>query len=224
MVYSEYVKFVPWKGEEYQYGILGFDENGHIIYGTKDNPGKKVLVLGDSLYCANEEDATRDVIQVIIQDLLNPKSQFEPYKNTFTKFTKSLTGYYDELTFDQRFAAWHHLMFYNYVQTPMSATRVAPTIDDYRNSDTAFWEVLKESDADIVIAWGKRLYLNLPQGGAQVQDLEIKDGKFEGDAIEIWSYEVNGKMVQVLHINHPSAAYVLEYWGAFIHQFITERG
>ena len=39
--FSDKVKFHPWVGDKYEYGIKGFDENGIIVYGTKEDPGKK---------------------------------------------------------------------------------------------------------------------------------------------------------------------------------------
>lgn len=215
--------FTPREGKCYKYGILGFDENGHIIYGTEENPGIKILALGDSHYCAKLEDDKPSLTIDIIEDLLNPESEHESYKNTYTKFIKSLTGYYDVLTDDQKRDAWEHVMFYNYVQTPMTAARIAPTVKDYRDSDGAFWQVLEESDADLIIAWGKRLYNNLPQEGEQGEDMEILDGEYEGEAIEIWTYKTSkDKNIQVMCVNHPSSAYVLEYWGELIHQFIKK--
>lgn len=224
--------FKPWEGACYKHGILGFDKNGHIVYGTEDNPGIKILVLGESHYCAKPEDDKSSLTIDIIKDLLNPTSEHEPYKNTYTKFIKSLTGYYDDLTSDQKQEAWEHIVFYNYVQTSMPATRIAPSPDDYRDSVDAFWEVLKESDADLVIAWGKRLYNNLPQDGEQDEDLEILDGDYEGEAIEVWRYKVRqdtaNKWVPVIGICHPSAAFVIEYWGtlicAFIERTIIQKG
>ena len=34
--FSDKVKFHPWVGDKYEYGIKGFDENDIIKYGTKD--------------------------------------------------------------------------------------------------------------------------------------------------------------------------------------------
>ena len=226
MKYSDQVKFLPWEGEDAQYGIKGFDDQGHIIYGTADDPGKKLLALGESLYCFDEEMAKDPEITIkTIRDLIDPNSVFEPYKNTFTKFSKSLAGYFfDDFPIEEKTKLWQHIMFYNYVQVPMTSARVSPTREDFKKSEPAFWEVLEKTDADLVIVWGKRLYNYLPQTGEQAEDLAIVDGEFYGDATEIWSYEVNSKQVQVMYVNHPSAAYALEYWGAFISQFIKERG
>lgn len=228
------VHFEPWEGDAYKrgLGVCGFDRDGHIVYGTEDNPGVKILVLGESHYCAKIEDDRPSLTNDIINDLLDPESEHEPYKNTYTKFIKSLTGFYDGLTNDQKRDAWEHIMFYNYVQTPMKEARFAPTIEDFRNSDDAFWEVLEKSNADLIIAWGKRLYCNLPNTGEQDEDLEILEGDYEGEAIEVWRYKVRqcaeNKWVPVIGICHPSAAFVVEYWGnlicAFIERPIIQKG
>lgn len=230
------VNFKPWIGKYYQHGVIGFDEKGHIVYGTKDNSAVKILVLGDSHYCANVEDAKPTLTKDVITYLLDPESAHEPYMNTYKKFIKSFTGYFEELTDGQKRDAWEHIMFYNYVQKPMTAARIAPLVEDYRESDEAFKEVLETSDADIVIAWGKRLYNNLPSQsemvGEQDEDLEIMDGDYEGEAIEVWRYKVkkseDEKWVPIIGITHPSAAFALEYWGtiirAFIERAITNKG
>jgi hypothetical protein len=38
------VKFLPWVGNKYNLGLRIEDES--IVFGTKEKPGKKVLVLG----------------------------------------------------------------------------------------------------------------------------------------------------------------------------------
>ena len=49
------IRFKPWVGDRYGCGIVGYDANGKIIYGTENHIGKRVLVLGESHYCANPE-------------------------------------------------------------------------------------------------------------------------------------------------------------------------
>jgi hypothetical protein len=215
------IRFKPWVGDRYGCGIVGYDANGKIIYGTENHIGKRVLVLGESHYCANPEaEATPFLTINIIADLLNPDSEWEPYKNTYTKFAKSFVGCIGDLDSETKAKAWHHVVFYNYVQVAMSGTRVAPTASDFQSSATAFFEVLERYTPDIVIAWGQRLYNNLPQGGKQLPDLTIDSGRFAGNATELWSYQVAGKSIAVMPITHPSAAYSTECFNAFFRELI----
>lgn len=57
------VKFKPWVGENYETGI---------------HQGKKLMILGESHYCANPEtEATEDITIKVIEDLLDPFSEHE---------------------------------------------------------------------------------------------------------------------------------------------------
>lgn len=49
------VTFLPFVGDNYEYGI-SFDEEGNLVLGTPEKPGKKVLILGESHYCDEELD------------------------------------------------------------------------------------------------------------------------------------------------------------------------
>ena len=205
------IKIAPWVGSNYEKGIIGYGENGTIIYGTEQNKGKKVLVLGESHYCANKEDERLTLTQEIIGDYINPKSVFEPYKNTYTKFVKSFSGVFGKLNNQIKKDVFSHLVFYNYVQKTMSDKRIAPNMADFKQSEDAFFEVLETYNPDIVIVWGKRLYNNLPQKGRQLDDLVVMDNSNE-QYIEVWSYNVNGKDVIILPIKHPSSAYKTKFF------------
>lgn len=222
--FSDKVKFHPWVGDKYEYGIKGFDENGIIVYGTPDEPGKKILVLGESHYCAELADAVSELTKIIIADLIDPFSEWEPYKNTYTKFIKSLTGYLDDLKFKDKKEAWEHIAFYNYVQVPMTGARISPTTEEFKKSEEAFWEVLNELKPDLIIVWGKRLYNNLPQTGKQLEDLEtlhfnFKSANYQKISTEIWSYDIDKKNVPILHTTHPSAGYSPELFYDIIKSF-----
>lgn len=203
------VRFLPWIGENYENGI-SYDENGIIQYGTPENKGKKILVLGESHYCADEKDATDDLTRSVIKDFIDPDSVFEPYKNTYTKFERALAG--RTLVKEEQKSLWEHIVFYNYVQRPLSAARISPTKDDFEISENPFWEILSILKPDLIIVWGNRLYYKLPQQGFQGEDIEIND-----DFVETWLYTTNDlDKIHVLPLCHPSTGFDWEYWHKFI--------
>lgn len=219
----ENVKFLPWVGNRYEEGVLGYNANGEIVYGSNGMRSVRVMVLGESHYCANPEtEAVSSITIDVISDIIDPSSEHEPYKNTYTKFAKSVIGSFDELSDMAKSDFWNHVIFYNYVQTAISGARVAPTNEEFKDSKQAFVEVLSKYKPDIVIAWGSRLYNNLPQMGKQLPDLEIKQGEYAGKATELWSYEIEGKTIAIMPVIHPSAGYDLQLHNAFIRQFIEE--
>lgn len=216
------IGFLPWEGDKYGNGILGYDNNNSILYGKTLNQGKKIMVLGESHYCANPEtEATKDITIKVIEDLLDPLSEHEGYKNTYTKFAKSFIG---NLQYNQQNKEdfWQHILFYNYVQSPITGTRIAPSDSQFKESEKAFFEILSKYQPDLVIVWGKRLYTNLPQSGKQLADLEITQGQYVGKATEIWSYQIGTKTIPIMPITHPSAGYELELHNAFIKEFIEQ--
>ena len=202
------VKFKPWVGENYETGI---------------HQGKKLMILGESHYCAKPEtEATEDITIKIIEDLLDPFSEHEGYKNTYTKFAKAVVGE-KQFSDETKKEFWQHVIFYNYVQTAISGARVSPTTEQFRNSEQAFFEIISQYQPDLIIVWGKRLYNNLPQQGTQLPDLQISQGIYAGESSEVWSYTIGGKTIALLPITHPSASmFELQYHKDLIYQFIEK--
>lgn len=196
------LKFKPWIGDNYQQGING----------------KKVLVLGESHYCASPDEATESITIDVISDLLDPSSEFEAYKNTYTKFAKALSGCFGKMNVSDKRTLWHSVAFYNYVQEPITGPRTSPTEAQFKCSEQAFKEVLEMSNPDVIIAWGHRLYNHLPGYGSQGKDITGSDGtKFE-----TWLYPLkNGSTARVLGIDHPSVGFTPEYWNDVINRFIN---
>lgn len=185
--------FLPWIGENYK--KEGF-------------AGRRILVLGESHYCANAEDANEGITIEVIRAVIDKAAEFEPYMNTFTKFAKALLGR-AELTHEDKVLLWNSIAFYNYIQVPMPATRVAPSREDFAASSEPFFETLEALRPEIMIVWGSRLYNNLPKGGMQGDDLKAPDGRW----IETWRYFLkDGFPVRVIPITHPSAAFSPDYW------------
>lgn len=196
------IKFSPWVGLHYNEGIAGH----------------RIMVLGESHYCASESDAVPELTNHIIKDLFDSDSEHEGYKNTYTKFERALAG--RPLTFSEKREVWNSILFYNYVQVPISGARVAPTSQEFSSSEYAFFDVLEEYLPDYIIIWGERLYNNLPRCGGQLPDLDLSNG----DSFETWGYDLpTGHTVQLLRIIHPSSAFVPEYWHEVITSFIGRR-
>lgn len=196
------IKFKPWIGDNYQQGISG----------------RKVLVLGESHYCANPADATSFITVEVISDLLNPASGFEAYKNTYTKFAKALSGKTGNMSAAEKSQLWHSVAFYNYVQEPITGPRTSPAEAQFKRSEQAFKEVLEALNPDVVIVWGHRLYNHLPGYGNQGPDISGPDGA----TFETWVYPFsNGTEARVLGIDHPSTGFTPEYWHNVISRFIT---
>lgn len=200
----EHVKFMPWKGENYQNG--GFN-------------GKKILVIGESFYCS-EEQAVATLTDKTVKNYLTIRygeycENNGGWTNTYLKFERSLVG--EETTPEDSQKIWNSIAFYNYLQVPMSGARESGLPIDYKNAETAFLEVLNDLQPDLIIVWGvRRLFQKLPG---------IKEGWIEGDLLEIdWDngqkkiinngyYQLkNGKKSRVIAVYHPSAGYSWDKW------------
>ena len=116
------VKFLPFVGDQYWYGI-SFNDNGELVLGTKENPGKKVLVLGESHYC--DEDLSDEELSSFTREVLDcylkPEERYS-WMRTFLKFERALSNADPNIDSE---SIWNHLMFYNYLQFPLRGPRMA---------------------------------------------------------------------------------------------------
>lgn len=196
------INFLPWVGNHYQEGING----------------KRVLVLGESHYCAKSSEAVPTITIEVIKDLFDVNSTHEPYKNTYTKFAQAIAG--RKLDYKGKEEVLHSVAFYNYVQYALEKTRTAPSDEEFENSSAAFFEVLEQLQPDYIIAWGKRLYDNLPDSGFLAKSLKVPGQ----DEHEIWCYTLkNGKNVPVLPILHPSAGFSWDWWNETFDAFLVYK-
>ena len=103
------VRFAPWVGSAYTMGI----------------EGKRMMALGESHYCANPCDADSGMTNRIIRLLFEPDREHEGFMNTYTKFERALAG--KPLSLAEKEQWWNRILFYNYVQSPISGPRKEPT-------------------------------------------------------------------------------------------------
>ena len=213
----KHVNFRPWVGKNYS---------------TTGYNGKKILVLGESHYCANELRAgercsplckkenmlpecfsqTEDVIKWYLNDYTG-----EPFQRTFVCFERALAG--KELSQEEREAFWQDVMFYNFIQYAQSGPRVKPQQEHWANSKLAFKEILEQYMPDYILVWGVRLYNGLPDWNGVGSKLFIN----EHDNTDIWTYTINGKQIPAIKVHHPSSptGKSWAYWHEFYKKFLN---
>ncbi|MGL5937519.1 MAG: hypothetical protein ACRCZY_09640 [Phocaeicola sp.] len=196
------IQFMPWVGSSF---LEGFG-------------GKRIMVLGESHYCDKPEDGTADITIRIIDDFCDENSEYESYKNTYTKFERALAG--RKVSSTERRSLWNRILFYNFIQEPMTAARVAPTAQQVSNAQYPFFEVIERYRPDIILVWGRRLYDMLPSQGTQGENVVVDGVGSE----ESWVYKLSdGHEVRALSMYHPASAFSWEYWHCFIKQLIAGK-
>lgn len=205
------INFQPWVGGTY--------ESGGIIK-------QKILVLGDSHYCAKEEGCRgvlpeecpmhcpKFTIDVILQYLNAYDGRGS--QQTYLCFERAVMG--KELSDEEKKAFWNSIVFYNYVQTTcLNDPRQAPKAEHYRSSEDAFKELLETFQPAKIIVWGKRLYNALPDWGGYAGEVKISNG----DTTDVWHYNINGRDIPAMVVYHPSCPQgkKWEYWHEFYETF-----
>jgi len=190
------VKILPWIGNNYEQGVNG----------------KKVLALGYSIYGNTPEDASPEATRNRMERYLNVENvKFDLWMSTYTKFIRALSG--EQIKRAESNEWWQKIMFYNYVQEPLTGTRVEPSDEQLIASIDPFKVVLMEYKPDVILTWGKSLFQVLPGFGG-----------YEADPIDdnnIWVYEKDGHKIYVLEMTHPAAGYTWEYWNEVFEQLWT---
>lgn len=169
--------FLPVVGDKYNEGING----------------KKVVILADSHYLGKKDmeiydkDKTDVRISGITKNVVEQYTNYidgngehHSWMNTYTKGYKVLGN--QDMSKSEIKDIIDKTAFYNYVQTPMSGPREAPSLIDYKNAEQPFRNVLKELQPDVVVVWGNRSWDSLPE------DLK------------------NNKNISFVQITHPSAS------------------
>lgn len=201
----KHVTFKPWIGENYQTGGIF---------------AKKILVIGESFYCS-EEEAVETLTDKVVSDYLairngEPRDNNGGWTNTYLKFERSLKG--NETTPEDSLKIWNSIAFYNYLQVPMSGARESGSIIDYKNAEEAFFEVINELQPDLIIVWGVgKLFNNMPEDNWKWGEAV----EFDGWPIKNGSYLLkNGIEVRCIAVYHPSSGYQWDWWHKVIERFL----
>ncbi|MBR0177882.1 MAG: hypothetical protein IJQ11_10715 [Bacteroidales bacterium] len=191
------VRFEPWVGKNYK---------------TSGYNGKKILVIGESFYCS-EEEAVATLTTIIVEDYLAiRKGEYRKnnggWTNTYLKFERSLKG--KVTTPEESQTIWDSIAFYNYLQVPMSGARESGSPIDYKNAEKAFFEVLNDLQPDLIIVWGVgKLFNNLPED----RWTWGKPLNVDGWDINNGFYQLNNKNeVRCIAVYHPSTGYQWDWW------------
>lgn len=205
------VKFLPFVGDDYWNGI-SFDKDGNLVLGMEENPGKKVLVLGESHYCDEElsDEELSSFTREVLDCYLNLEERYS-WMRTFLKFERALFNKVTDIK--DRKNIWNHLMFYNYLQRPLHGTRMAGDLEDYKDAADPFFAILNMYKPDYIIVWGRRLFANLPyENGVEGEYMPSVD-------MNSWSYQIDGLTIKILPIYHPSVGFSWDYWHEVIVEF-----
>lgn len=202
------VKFLPFVGDNYENGI-SFDEEGRLILGTAEKPGKKVLIINQCHYC--DEDLTDEEMSSFTRDVF--ERRFASYTNAnsnkgnmvfsekvfFLTLERIMTGQVN----GHSNSFWEYIMFYTYVQDIVRQPTEIAKDTDY---SAPFFRLLDLYKPDCVIVLGYHLYEILPiENGYQGNQLDF-------DGSETWIYDLDGCKIQVFPINNLSRIYACDSW------------
>lgn len=228
--FSDIVKFEPW-GKNHQKGFRG----------------RTLLILGDSHYCAKNENRNAQCLKFgdcsyncmnatcysmtngLIRDEYLPFRKGEKpsagYLQTILAFEKNLFGYTPSI--EESIDFWNGVIFYNYIQhsqiKPQTRRKTLP--DEIAGYQLAFKEVLEKCNPDIIIVWSKFLFTKdwLPNGVENIPDYtltaEVDNNLYH---TPIRTFALNGKYVRAIITQHPCCRYGKDQtkWHALLKKFL----
>lgn len=193
------VIFKPWVGPYY------------------DARPNKLLVVGDSHYCGNEDcdrcgirgncsveemgecvDFTRD----IVSDYLawrNDRGEWDNWMgSTFLTFDRIFYGK-KNVSASETNALWNGIAFYNFLQTAISskASNTNYTDEDYSLSTPMLAEVMETLRPDNMIIWGNRAWEHTPDRQLNYKAETVNRGTFS---------LVDGHAIRAMKMIHPCRA------------------
>lgn len=194
----KHVFFKPWVGKEYAAGGIF---------------GKRILVLGESHY--GDGEPSPDTTLQVFGEYLDCPETVPSYLQSFQRFERSLVGHDTDCADRQQI--WNSVVFYNYLQTPMSGPRQGGRKSDYADSAEAFFEVLETYRPEYIIAWGYRLWDHIPTRQWEWGEERM----LEGVPVRTGCYLLaDGTRIKTIPVKHPSAGYSWEEWHNVLQSFL----
>ena len=198
--------FKPWVGASY--------ESGERI------EGKKVLILGESLYhdCAKEGcDSTEKTHRSLTFSVVKHWKD-NPHSSRVSSFIPKLFEI-------EKCDFWERVVFYNYLQNfagKSARCKREPGLWDDENSVSAFQQVVDVFEPDRILVLGKDTWSNLPSvqlpAGPPILEnnfaLSSKVGdRHQVDSFAYWYLSRSGHRSLTMPIIHPSAGiFRLDDW------------
>ncbi|BBQ90346.1 hypothetical protein [Raoultella ornithinolytica] len=133
--------------------------------------GVRVLILGESHY-GDQEDEAEDFTQMVVKD-----NAYTPGSPFFSRVTKLLMLSEEYPTDTERYEAWQQVSFYNFVQEFVGRQgRIRPTPQMWKDAMPMFIEVARGLKPDVIVVLGYDLWNKAPElpGDLPVEWCSIK--------------------------------------------------
>jgi len=203
------IQFEPWIGKDYE-------ANGGIF-------GKKILILGESVYCGERcspcegcDLFTIDCVNTYVNnDVYDEKGEFRRWTNTYNKFESALVG--KHVPIQDRSKVWNSIVFYNFFQTALNKAREPLGGElEYDRANDCLRQVLLKLKPQAIIVWGYRLWECL-SGENWINTPPIIN--FEKES-RTGYYLINDIKFPFMCINHPSSGFSWTIWHQNIKKFL----
>jgi len=205
------IVFAPWIGDGYKAGI----------------EGKRVMILGESLYHSCEDDLRcRDADQSRRDALHREFNQAFIADCTNYPHSSPLSYRVPELFAMDKREFWPRVSFYNYLQTFAGPkARVRPGEDQWCSVESAiaFQEALDELEPDRVLVLGRKLWTYLPSDPKVLASSPEPEPRlpvpnpgrnYSGVDLHCYWYRCkSGQAALLMPVMHPSAPrFAIENW------------
>ena len=174
---------------------------------------QRLMVLGESHHGDDQDEMNMTI--PVVEEWLSGISC--PSYRLFTHLAVALTGQ-DPQKLDRK-AVFRRIAFYNYVGKVMPASRVAPTRDDFVQSERGFREVVERLKPTHIIVCGKRLWEAMPQ--FDPPDSNGYYAVFADMEFHVGRYRTTSAAPLAITIRHPQSGFNGLTWHPRVQAFLS---